>query len=67
MFSTAQVSLAAAPSHIASEYYTSEEMVQFKRPKKKRKVRKKFKTDDLVPLGDERNKDHSSRRYTFLN
>ncbi|XP_064397801.1 U4/U6.U5 tri-snRNP-associated protein 1-like [Halichondria panicea] len=57
-----QVSLETGPSHIASEYYTSEEMVKFKKPKKKRKVRKKLKADDILPLGDVGTKDHGSRR-----
>ncbi len=61
-----QVSLETGPSHIASEYYTSEEMVKFKKPKKKRKVRKKLKADDILPLGDVGTKDHGSRRYCTL-
>ena len=57
---------------MASEYYTAEEMVQFKRPKKKRKIRKKekLKADDLLPLDSQEStsaeaasKDHGSRRY----
>ncbi len=41
-------------------------MVQFKKPKKKRKVRKKLKVDDLLPLEKEASKNHSSRRYNFI-
>ena len=53
------------PSKVASEYFTSEEMVQFKKPKKKRKLRKKekLKADDLLPLeAIVPSKDHTSRR-----
>lgn len=47
---------------IASEYYTSEEMVQFKK-RKRRKKKEKFKVDDLLPLGnEEESKDHGSRK-----
>ena len=52
-----------APAQVATEYFTSEEMVQFKKVKK-RKLRKKgrVKADDLVPLGNEdTSKDHGSR------
>ena len=35
-----KVSLQVAPSQVAREYYTEEEMVKFKKPKKKRKVKK---------------------------
>ncbi len=38
-------------------------MVQFKKPKKKRKVRKKLKADDILPLEDVATKDRGSRRY----
>ena len=61
-----QVTLEMAPARVASEYYTPEEMVQFKKPKKRRKVRKggTVKADDLIPLGKEdTSKDHGSRRY----
>lgn len=65
-----QVSLELAPAQVASEYYTAEEMVQFKRPKKKRKIRKKdkLKADDLLSLGGQESsgrasKDHGSRRF----
>ncbi len=62
-----QVSLETGPSQVASEYYTSEEMVQFRKTKKKRKLRKKekVKADDLLPLGNETApgmRDHGSRR-----
>lgn len=63
----AKVTLETGPTHLASEYFTSEEMVSFKKPKKRKKVRKKekVKADDLLPLGDDDlSKDHGSRsRY----
>ena len=47
---------------IASEYYTNEEMVQFKK-RKKRKRKEKFKPDELLPLvNEEESKDHGSRK-----
>ena len=55
--------MATGPSQIAREYFTSEEMVQFKKPKKKRKVRKKLKADDLLPLGEEESTKDHGRRY----
>ncbi|XP_062523165.1 U4/U6.U5 tri-snRNP-associated protein 1-like isoform X2 [Corticium candelabrum] len=55
-------SLQHSTGRLASEYYTHEELVQFKKPKKKRKVmRKSLKVDDLVPL-EETGKDHGSRQ-----
>ena len=65
-----QISLELAPAQVASEYYTAEEMVQFKRPKKRRKIRKKekVKADDLLSLESQEpssggaSKDHGSRR-----
>lgn len=50
-----RVSLHQLPAVVASEYYTPEEMVSFRKPIKKRKLRKKtkLKADDLVPLADE--------------
>ena len=65
-----QISLELAPVQVASEYYTAEEMVQFKRPKKRRKIRKKekVKADDLLSLESQErssggaSKDHGSRR-----
>ena len=53
------------PAQLASEYYSTEEMVAFKKPKKKKKLRKKekVKADDLLPLDSTDNKkDHGSRR-----
>lgn len=51
---------------IANEYYTTEEMVRFKKPKKKvRKVRKRelLKPEDLIPLpGEGAGVDHGSRK-----
>lgn len=68
------MSLELAPAQVASEYYTAEEMVQFKRPKKKRKIRKKekVKADDLLPLeslepSSGASKDHGSRRLVLFN
>ena len=47
---------------VASEYYTAEEMVQF-RKRKKRKRKEKFKVDDLVSLDSEGvSRDHGSRK-----
>lgn len=65
-----QISLELAPAQVASEYYTAEEMVQFKRPKKKRKIRKKekVKADDLLsldPSSGGASKDHGSRRLVI--
>ncbi|XP_062501213.1 U4/U6.U5 tri-snRNP-associated protein 1-like isoform X2 [Corticium candelabrum] len=55
-------SLQHSTGRLASEYYTHEELVQFKKPKKKRKVmRKSLRVDDLVPL-EETGKDHGSRQ-----
>ncbi len=53
-------------SVVASEYYTSDEMVQFKK-RKRRKKKDKFQPDNLVPLGnEEETKDHGSRRRRVL-
>lgn len=50
---------------IASEYLTPDEMVMFKKPKKKRKVMRKrsgLKPEDIIPLpGQSAGKDHGSR------
>ena len=61
-----EISLELTPSQIASEYFTTEEMVQFKKPggRKKRKLRKKekFKVADLlVDTPASGTKDHGSR------
>ena len=58
-----QITLEVAPSRLASEYYTREEMVQFKKSGKKKRVRKKkFRADDLLPLPESvASKDHGSR------
>jgi U4/U6.U5 tri-snRNP-associated protein 1 len=54
-------SLQYSTGNVASEYYSQEEMVQFKKPKKKKRVvRKALKADDLLPL-DDIGKDHGSR------
>ena len=54
------VTLELPQLNIASEYYTNEEMVQFR---KRRKIKKKdkFKVEDLVAL-DDAGKDHGSRK-----
>lgn len=46
------VSLEIAKPQLAVEYYTQEEMVKFKKPKKKRKIKKRetLKADDLEEL-----------------
>lgn len=48
---------------LASEYYTTEEMVQF-RKRKRRKKKDKFKVEDLVTLDskEDRGPDHGSRQ-----
>lgn len=54
-----QLTLQQAPARVASEYYTKDEMVQFRRPKKKKKVRR-LKADDLLGLSTEK-EDHDQR------
>ncbi|XP_054714322.1 U4/U6.U5 tri-snRNP-associated protein 1-like [Uloborus diversus] len=46
---------------LANEYLTAEDMVQFKKPKKKRKIRK-LKADDLLPENLDEERDMGSRR-----
>ncbi|EZA53434.1 U4/U6.U5 tri-snRNP-associated protein [Ooceraea biroi] len=47
-------SLQMAEPKLASEYYNEEELAKFKKPKKKiRKIRKKLKADDLVPVDND--------------
>jgi len=48
---------------IASEYFTEEEMVKFKKPKKMRRVKKaRLRADDLIPLlGDDGDNDRTYR------
>jgi len=50
-----QMTLEVTAPRLATDYFTQEEMVQFKKPKKKRKVRKRemLKADDLLPLEDQ--------------
>jgi U4/U6.U5 tri-snRNP-associated protein 1 len=43
------LTLEQAPAKIASEYFTKDEMVQFRKPKRKKKVRK-LKADDLLGI-----------------
>ncbi|KAG8180023.1 hypothetical protein JTE90_026627 [Oedothorax gibbosus] len=58
-----EMSLEMPELKIANEYYTAEDMVQFKKPKKRRKVKKAsmLKADDLLPEGQEE-MDFGSRR-----
>ena len=57
-----RISLHQLPAVVASEYYTSEEMVAFRKPKKRRKIRKgKLKADDLVPLAEHGDEKHESK------
>lgn len=44
-----QLTLKQGPVQISNEYYTRDEMVQFKKPKKKKKVRR-LKADDLLGM-----------------
>jgi U4/U6.U5 tri-snRNP-associated protein 1 len=56
------ISLELPQLNIPSEYYSSEEMVKFKKRKKMKKKKEKFKIADLVPLDNEdKGKDHGSR------
>lgn len=60
-----QVTLEVAAPILARDYYTEEEMVKFKKPKKKvRKVRKRelLKADDLLRLDVDSLKDRGSRK-----
>lgn len=57
------VSLTTPQLQTASEYYTQEEMLKFKKPKKRRKIKKResLKADDLIPLEMPERSDHGSR------
>lgn len=56
-------SLQLAEPKLASEYYNDEELLKFKKPKKKvRKIRKKLKADDLIPEDNDYLRDLGSRR-----
>ncbi|PSN34518.1 hypothetical protein C0J52_24454 [Blattella germanica] len=56
------ISLDVPKPKLASEYYTEEEMVQFKKPKKKvRKIRKKLKAEELEPQDSDLSRDFGSR------
>ncbi len=57
------LTLESTPSTVASEYYTAEEMVQFRKPRKKKKIRKRLKADDLLAMGDDSLKDRGSRDH----
>lgn len=63
-------SLNVEPLRLASDHYTEEELTKFKKPKKKvKKIRRKFKADDLLELaGDvtEPGKDLGSRKRRDL-
>ncbi|KAK4337390.1 hypothetical protein RND71_043337 [Anisodus tanguticus] len=50
-------------SKVASEYYTEEEVIKFKKPKKLKKSKKNkvLTADSLLPLADDNNEDHGSR------
>lgn len=57
-------SLEMKPSQIATEYYTTDEMAKFKKPKRKvKKLRKggSLKADDLVMSADVVTEDYGSR------
>ncbi len=61
-----QVTLQSRAPTIASEYYTHQEMESFKKPKRRRKIKRKlrgkFTVDELMP--DKKSKsaqDHGSR------
>lgn len=57
------VSLDLPKPKLATEFYTEEEMVKFKKPKKKvRKIRKKLKADELEPQDSDWTRDFGSRR-----
>ena len=57
-----RVSLQKLPAVVASEYFTAEEMVAFRKPKKRRKVRKgKLKADDLIPLAERGDESQESK------
>lgn len=49
-----QITLEQRPVQIASEYFTKDEVVQFRKPKRKKKVRR-LKADDLLGLSAEKN------------
>ncbi|KAJ9578722.1 hypothetical protein L9F63_005084, partial [Diploptera punctata] len=56
------VSLDLPKPKLASEFYSEEEMIKFKKPKKKvRKIRKKLKADDLEPQDSDWTRDLGSR------
>ena len=44
-----QLTLEQTPAKVASEYFTKDEMVQFRKPRRKKKVRR-LKADDLLGL-----------------
>lgn len=65
-----QVSLEMAAPSLARDFFTEEEMVKFKKPKKKvRKVRKRelLKADDLLRLDVDSLKDRGSRKNRAAN
>ena len=58
-----QLTLKQGPVQIASEYFTQDEMVQFRKLKRKKKVRR-LKADDL--LGFSAEKDDSEIRFVYV-
>ena len=59
------IRLEPVPLTLASEYYTEEEMVQFKKRKRRKKTAGRLKVEDIVPLpSEELKQDHGSRSAT---
>lgn len=60
-----QLTLQQEPAQIASEYYTKHEMAQFRKPKKKKKIRR-LKADDLLGFSaEEKHEVHGHRCVTM--
>jgi U4/U6.U5 tri-snRNP-associated protein 1 len=59
------LTLEQTPAKVASEYFTADEMVQFRKPKRKKKVRR-LKADDLLGMtaekDDSEQRDHGARK-----
>lgn len=56
-------SLELAEPKMATDYYNDDEMVKFKKPKRKiKKIRKRLKADDLITSSNDYLKDLGSRR-----
>lgn len=60
-----QLTLEQAPAQIASEYYTKHEMAQFRKPKKKKKIRR-LKADDLLSFSVEGNREVYGHRCVTI-